>query len=146
MTTLAQTLLAPQTRPQVVQALLALGDSEISGKKGITGTMMKTAYAGARKASPESLRRAADKGLPLLADTLEPYWQGFRAAGGAGFGTYLHGRSDEVSDRLLAAADQRAHRLEGPLAKAYATFRGKAKEHVVAALPGLGALIEQHAR
>lgn len=144
MSTLVETLLAPSTRPQVVAALAQLADAEIGAKKGVTGTMMKTAYAGAKKAG-DSVPKGIDRALPTLVDTLEPYWQSFQAAPGGGFGTYLHGRADEVADALLAAVDARSSRLEGPLAKAYSAFRGKAKGHVVDALPGLGAVVERFA-
>ena len=45
--TLSTALLDPGTRPRVVDALLVLADAEISTKKGISGTMLKTAFAGA---------------------------------------------------------------------------------------------------
>ena len=42
---------------------------------------------------------------------------------------------------------RRRARVEGnPLGKVYSSFRGKAKEHVVAALPGLGATLEGFVR
>ena len=144
MTTLAQSLLEPEMRPQVVAALAQLADTEIGRTKGVSGAMLKTAYAGAKKAG-DSVPKTLDRALPALVDTLEPYWQSFQAAPGGGFGTYLHGRADQVSDALLAAVDRRSSRLEGPLAKGYGAFRGRAKGHVVDALPGLGAVVERFA-
>lgn len=146
MSTLSTALLAPQTRPQVTEALLRLADSEVATKKGISGTMLKTAYAGAKRASASSVRKGIDRLLPGVARALDPH---FDAKGSEPFGSYLAtpGRSGQVADELLAVADASASRVEGnPLGKVYASFRGRAKEHVVAALPGLGTTLEGFVR
>ena len=140
--TLSTALLAPANRPQVVDALLRLADAEVAGKKGLSGTMLKTAYAGAKKAGEGRLRSGVDSVLPSLARTLDPY---FGAKGATPFGTYLAdpARSGQVADELLALADSRAAALDGnPAGTVYRSVRGKAKDHVVAALPALGATLE----
>lgn len=142
MSTLSTAVLDPATRPRVVDALLVLADAEVSTKKGISGTMLKTAFAGAKKASESNVRKGVDRLLPGLARTLDPHYD---AKGDLPFGTYLAdpARSGQVADELLAVADSASARVEGnPLGRVYASFRGKAKEHVVAALPQLGATLE----
>ena len=48
---------------------------------------------------------------------------------------------------IIARRLRRRARVEGnPLGQVYSSFRGKAKEHVVAALPGLGATLEGFVR
>ncbi|QFG67750.1 DUF6918 family protein [Ornithinimicrobium pratense] len=146
MTTLSTSLLDPTVRPQVVDALVQLAETEVSGKKGISGTMLKTALAGARKAPGGGVGRPANALLPGVARALDPH---FEAKGSQPFGAYLAdpARSSQVADELLAVADARARSVEGnPLGKLYASFRGRAKEHVVAALPGLGATLERFVR
>lgn len=140
--TLSTALLDPATRPQVVEALLRLADAEVAGKKGISGTMLKTAYAGAKRAGEGRMRHAVDSLLPSLARTLDPH---FAARGGTPFGSYLADpvRSGQVADELLAVVDARAASVEGnPLGTVYRSLRGKGREHVVAALPGLGSTLE----
>ncbi len=144
--TLSTALLAPATRPQVVDALLRLADSEVAAKKGIGGTVLRTAFAGARKAGEGRLRHAVDSLLPSVGRTLDPYYD---AKGDAAFGAYLAdpGRSGQVADELLAVADAKASAVEGnPLGKVYSSLRGRAKDHVVAALPGLGSTLEPFVR
>lgn len=146
MNALSTALLDPGTRPQVVDTLVQLAESEVSGKKGISGTMMKTAFAGARKASPGGVGKAINTLLPGVAAALDPH---FDAKGEKAFGSYLSdpARSGQVADELLAVADRKASSLEGnPLGKVYGSFRGKAKEHVVGALPALGAALERFVR
>lgn len=140
--TLSNALLSPTHRPQVVEALVRLADTEVAGKRGISGTMLKTAYAGAKKAGEGRIRSAVDSFLPSLARTLDPHYD---ASGATPFGTYLAdpARSGQVADELLAVADAKAAAVEGnPVGKVYRSMRGKAKDHVVAALPGLGATLE----
>ena len=146
MTSLSSALLDPATRPQVVDALTQLAESEVAAKKGISGTMMKTAFAGAKKATPGGVGKAVDALLPGVAQALDPHWD---AKGEVAFGSYLSdpARSGQVADELLAVADRKAARLEGnPMGKVYGSFRGKAKDHVVAALPALGAALERFVR
>ena len=140
--TLSTALLAPTHRPQVVDALLRLADTEVAGKKGIGGTMLKTAYAGARRAGEGRLRHGVDTLLPSLARTLDPYYE---AKGATPFGAFLAdpARSGQVADELLTVADSRAAAVDGnPLGSVYRSVRGRSREHVVAALPGLGATLE----
>lgn len=140
--TLSTALLDPAHRPQVVDALVRLADTEVAGRKGISGTMLRTAYAGARRAGEGRLRHGVDRLLPSVARTLDPY---FAAKGATPFGAYLAdpARSGQVADELLAVADAGAAGTEGnPLGAVYRSLRGRAKDHVVAALPGLGATLE----
>ncbi len=51
----------------MVDALLRLADAEVATKKGISGTMLKTAYSGAKKASAGSVRKGIDRLLPEIA-------------------------------------------------------------------------------
>lgn len=144
--TLSTALLDPATRPQVVDALVQLAETEVAGKKGISGTVVKTAFAGAKKASEGSLRKAANALLPGVARALDPHYE---AAAGQPFGAYLSapGRSSQVADELLAVADAKAASVEGnPLGRVYSTVRKGAKGHVEAALPGLGTTLERFAR
>lgn len=146
MHTLSTSLLDPAVRPQVVDALVQLAETEVSAKKGISGTMLKTALAGVRKAPGGGLGRAANALLPGVARALDPH---FEATGQQPFGDHLAdpARSSQVADELLAVADARARAVEGnPLGTVYRSVRGRAKEHVVAALPGLGATLERFVR
>lgn len=146
MNQLSTALLDPATRPQVVDALVQLAESEVAAKKGVGGTMLRTAYAGVRKAGEGTLRKAVDALLPGVASTLDPH---FAAKGEQAFGSYLSdpARSGQVAEELLAVADARVRAVEGrPLGRIYASLRGRAKEHVVTALPALGAALERFTR
>ncbi|MFC6421133.1 DUF6918 family protein [Ornithinimicrobium tianjinense] len=145
-TSLSARLLDPTTRPQVVDALVQLIETEVASKKGISGTVLKTAFAGAKKASEGTVKRSVNALLPGVASALDPHWA---AADGRAFGAYLAdpARAHQVADELLAVADAKAAAVEGnPLGKVYRSLRGKGKEHVVEALPGLGSTLERFAR
>lgn len=145
MNTLSTTLLDPTVRPEVVEALVRLAETEVAGKKGISGTMLKTALAGAKKAPGGGVDRAVNALLPGMARALDPH---FEARGSRPFGDHLAdpSRASHVADELLAVADARARSVEGnPLGKVYGRLRGRAKEHVVSALPGLGSTLERFA-
>jgi hypothetical protein len=144
--TLAQTLLAPDTQPKVVDDCYALIQQQVSEMSGISGTAVKVAYKTATKFAPGYVRHMVEHLLPDMADRLEPYWADFGASGGAEFGDYLAKRSDEVADALLSVTDAHcAASNKAAIIKAYNAVRGNAARHVAAALPNVGALVQRYA-
>ncbi|WP_037363985.1 DUF6918 family protein [Nakamurella lactea] len=142
--TLTEALLAEQRRPAVVADLVAVIDAEVKGKKGVSGAAIKAGYATVKKVSPNITTSATNRMLPDFATVLEPFWTDF---GGAGdFGSYLAGRGDEAADALLTVTDNRVGKSgRKTVQKAYNGLRGRAKENVKAALPRIGAVLQQHA-
>jgi hypothetical protein len=144
--TLQQALLAPDTRPNVIDDCYALIQQQVSEMSGISGAAVKVAYKTVTKFAPGHVRFMVESLLPEMADKLEPYWADFNASGGSAFGDYLAKRPDEVSEALLTVTDARAAASSRPtIIKAYNAVRGNAAKHVAAALPNLGALVQKYA-
>ena len=144
--TLPEILLAPPARPQVVEDCQALIDHQVSEMSGISGTAIKLAYKTANKFAAGHVHDQIEALLPLMADKLDPYWADFHTSGGSDFGDYLSKRGDEVADALLSITDARAASSTHPtIVKAYGAVRGNAAKHVTAALPQVGALVQNYA-
>jgi hypothetical protein len=145
MATLQEMLLAPDKMPQVVADCEELVNGEVAAMSGITGTAIKLAYRTVRTFDTGHIHYMIEQLLPKMADTLQPYWADFVAAGGGGFGDYLAKRDDEVSEALLSITDERGRNSNRPvIVKAYNTVRGGAVKHVKAALPAVGALVQKY--
>ena len=146
--TLKASLLDSDRRPQVVTDLVDFVDREVAGKSGLSGGIIKTGYAAVKKVKPGFIRHAVDSMLDDFTDALEPYWAAYRAQPAAGgFGAYLAGRPQEVSNALLAVTDRRAERSSrGSVTSVYGKLRPKGQDNVIEALPRLGELVERHAR
>jgi hypothetical protein len=148
MRTVPETLLAPQTQPQVVADCEKLVDHEVSVMSGVTGTAVRLAYKTVGTFDSGHIPAMIGTILPNVADALQPYWESFAAesAGrGGDFGAYLAGREDEVADALLAITDNRQRASSrATIVKAYKTVRGSAVKHVKAALPALGELVQRY--
>ena len=139
-------LLAPGIAPQVVSDCEALIDGKVKDMSGISGTAVKLAYKTVRTFSSDHIHYMIETLLPRMADTLQPYWADFNAAGGGQFGDYLAKREDEVTEALLAITDERGRNSSRPtIVKAYNTVRGSAAKQVKAALPDVGALVQKYA-
>jgi hypothetical protein len=68
------------------------------------------------------------------------------AARGRQFGDYLAKRGEEVSEALLRVTDDMTYGSPRPaIVKAYNAIRGGAGKHIEAALPAVGALVENYA-
>lgn len=144
--TLQQTLLAPQTQPEVVADCFLLIDQQVSEMSGISGTAVKLAYKTVNTFMPGHVRFMVAKLLPDMVGKLEPYWADFSASGGSAFGDYLAKRGEEVSQDLLAVTDARAAASGRPtIIKAYRTVRGGAARHIQSALPRVGDLVHKYA-
>ncbi len=139
-TAVSDALLEPTRRPAAVNALTGVIDAEVADKSGFGGAAVKAGYAAAKKLGGDFVSSATDRLLPQFAVALDPFWA---TKGDQSFGTYLASQPDAVADALLAVTDTKAaNTSHGAAAKVYGTLRGKAKDHVVAALPRLGDAVE----
>ncbi|MFC4943647.1 DUF6918 family protein [Pseudonocardia sp. GCM10023141] len=144
--TLSDTLLRDDRRTALIDDLTTVVDQEVSDKHGVSGAVIKTAYAAAKKMRPGLVPGALNRMLDDFVVALDPMYGDYRAAGGAGFGPYLVSRSDEASEALLSVSDGRAQRTSmESLRKVYEKLRPTGRKNVAEALPRLGAVIEQHA-
>lgn len=145
-TTLKEILLDPTRRPAVVGDLQTLIDSEVSGKSGVGGAVVKTGYAAVKKIKPGIIPSALSSLLDDFSAALEPFYDAHLTAGGSDFGTYLSSRSDPASDALIDVTDTRVARSSRDgIKKIYGKLRPNAKKNVVEALPRLGRLIDRYA-
>ena len=146
MATLQEILLAPDTKPQVVDDCYALIEQQVSGMSGVSGTAVKLAYKTANAFAPGHVRHMVGTLIPGMSEKLQPFWEDFAASGGSGFGDYLAKNGEEVAEALLTVTDARAEASNRPtIVKAYRTVRGSAAKHVQAALPQLGELVTKYA-
>lgn len=143
--TLKQILLAPERRDAVVADLQALVDREVASKSGLSGLAVKGSFAVVKKVKAGFVPQAINSMLPEVAHKLQPYYAKYDPAVDGTLSTYLVANAPGVSDVLLAVADGRARNSSHESAKkAYQKLRPQAKKHVELAMPGLGAVIEQH--
>jgi hypothetical protein len=144
--TLQETLLAPETQPQVISDCFTLIEQEVAELSGISGTAVRLAYKTINTFKPDHIRFMVESLLPDLVNKLEPYWADFRTSGSGEFGDYLAKRGDDVSQALLSVTDARAAASGRPVViKAYGSVRGSAVKHIQAALPRVGDLVLKHA-
>jgi len=144
--TLKARLLDSDRRPAVVADLDALVDQEVADKSGLSGGVIKAAYAAVKKVKPGIVRSAIDSMLDEFVDALEPYWTTYTTEATGDFGTFLATRPQEVSNALLTVTDRRAERSnKAVVTSAYSKLRPKGQDNVIEALPRLGAVIQKHA-
>jgi hypothetical protein len=143
--TLQELLLAPDVQPRVVADCQKLVEQELSAK-GIAATPLKVAYKAVTAFAPGYYQQVIEVMLPQIVDQLEPFWADFSASGGAEFGDYLAKRPTEVSEALLAVTDHMAGESQrATVVKAYKAVRSGAGKNIEAALPNLGAMVQQYA-
>ncbi len=140
-TAVSDALLEPSRRPVAVATLTDVIDAEVADKSGLAGAAVKAGYAAAKKLGGNFVTSATDRLLPQFASALDPFWA---TKGQQSFGAHLASQPEAAADALLAVTDAKAASTShGAAAKVYGSLRGKAREHVVVALPRLGAAVER---
>lgn len=143
---LSEKLLVEPVRTAVIADLVTVVDQEVGDKKGFSGAAVKAGYAAGKRVMPNLAERAVTRMLPDFVAAAEPYWQDFQQDGGGDFGQFLADRGPQAAQALLAVTDAKvATTSRDALKRAYKPLRGKAAEHVQAALPRLGTVLQKHA-
>ncbi|QFQ02508.1 hypothetical protein CUROG_05725 [Corynebacterium urogenitale] len=145
MSTFREQLLGPK-KDSVVADLVDLAERTVQAQSGLSGRLVKGAYAAARKVDENIAAKAAKQLLPEITEDLEPLWNSYVAAGQkGGFGPYLVDRKQQVAGLLLETADRKVHALNNSTArKIYSPVRGKLVTIVEDHVGDLGEVVEQH--
>jgi hypothetical protein len=144
MTTLTAILLAPARRPTVITDCVALVDSEVASKSGLTGMAIKAAYMVVKKVKPGIIREAVDSLLDEFVTRMEPFYAECSAAGEPVEG-FFGSRAEAIADALLGVTDAKAARAKNRTIKAaYDKLRPTGVKHTAAAVPGIARLIRKH--
>ena len=141
--TLAEIVGVEPTRSQLITACTGLVDQEVKKKKGIGGVAIKGAYGTVKRIKPKFVPEVVDALLDDWLARIEPHFAEWKAGGSGTFADFVGSRAEEVAEDLLTVTDERADGSKHKTArKLYTKMRPSAKEHVAAAVPELGALID----
>ncbi len=142
---IAEKMLTPPVRGQVVKAAARVLDAEVADKRGVSGLAVKGAFKVVKGLAPNFTEQAIDDLLDDFVPKLLPFWEAWSAdPGGKTCAQYFTANGPAVADALLSITDERAkHSRHRVLVKTYGKLRPKGKEHVVASMPRVGALIEE---
>lgn len=148
MADLKSVLTDPSRRQQVVRDAEALLDAEVDAKSGLSGLAIKGAFKIVKSFRPGIIPDTVDGLLDDFATRLDPFYQAHATQGGGrSIADYFTSRKSEIADALLAITDGRARvTRHTTLKSAYEKLRPEGKKHVEAAIPGVGRLVEKHAR
>ena len=145
MGSLVETLKDPARRPAVIADCEKMLDEEVKDKKGLSGLAVKAAFKTVKSFRPNMIGRAMDDLLDEFAAHVDPFWAECQNSG-ANPQAFFSSRRTEIANALLKVTDERASNSPNPvLVKAYKSLRGKAVEHIGAAMPRFSALIVKHA-
>ena len=136
----------PERRAELVRDAEKVLDAEVSDKRGLAGMAVKGTFKVVKNLQPGFVPRAVDDLLNDFVGALEPIWDRWAASDDtSSCKEYFVANAGDVADALLSITDGRAENTKHkPLKKAYGKLRPMGKEHVIAAMPRVGALVERH--
>jgi hypothetical protein len=145
MPSLPETLTNESKRNLVTDDCVGIIDAEVSDKGGLSGLAIKAGYAAVKNIKPGFVRHVVYDLLPEFSTALDPLYQEAKSKS-VGPSAHFNANKGRVADALLAITDEKAKRsTSGVIKGTYEKLRGTAKNHVEAAVPRLGKLIEKHA-
>ena len=145
---LADILLSPENRPNVVLDCARLIDDEVAHKSGLTGVAIKGGYKIFKKIKPNVVEEAMDSLLDEFVNKLAPIYDDYLASHKEQpFGTYLGSRGQQIADTLLEITDARGKNSQHKvIKKAYMRLRPMASRQIQDALPAVGRLVTRYAK
>ena len=142
MPSLADTLLEPAARPNVVQDCVTVIEDEVRSKSGLGGLAIKAVFKTVKAFKPGIIPDMVNVLLDDFVGQLEPFYTEFQETGEDDFGSYTVRHADRVAETLLAITDGRANRSRHKsLVKAYQKLRPQGKKQVVTAMPRISAML-----
>ncbi|MGC6493050.1 MAG: DUF6918 family protein [Myxococcota bacterium] len=143
MKTLTEVLSDATARAAFVTDGVALIQQEVAGKSGFSGMALRTGFGAVQAIRPGILADALDTLLPSFSTAVEHHVDAARQE--STITAYFNTHAARVADALLSVTDARAERANNAtLKRAYKGLRGQARTHTVAAIPGLGRLLQKH--
>ena len=142
---LSETIDSPEKRKAVIDDCVQLVESEVKSKRGLSGAAVKAAFAVVRALKPTIFHESVDSLLNDFISQLQPFVVQAAGQNAPSLEKYLPGQAAAVAESLLGITDARAQRASNKtLVKAYKKLRPKGKAHVMAAVPGIGRVLDKH--
>lgn len=130
----------PARRADFVRKGADLVDSEVAGKKGLSGMALRAGYAAIKGLKPGIVGAALDALLPYFLPKVQSHVDaGVRSGDLPG---YFRTHAPAIADALLSVTDDKVGSSTNPVvARTYAALRGQAKQHTQEAVPGVGRIL-----
>ena len=144
MTTLQDVLSDKSKRRDLIADCVVVIDEEVKSKGGLSGVAIKGAYRLVKGVKPSFIQDSVDSLIDDFAKKLQPFAEE-AAEKGVSVSTFFKENSPRIADDLLGITDARAQRSSHKsVRKTYEKLRPKAKQHVAAACPRIGNLVEKY--
>lgn len=145
MATLTELLLSDAARPGVEADCAHLIESEVAAKKGVSGFAIKAGFKTVKAFKRNIVPDAVHHLIPDFVEKMEPFYAEHLAAGGGDIKAFVEAHAQRIAEALLSITDSRAETSKHTtLVKAYKKLRPKGLESVVAAMPGIGAMLQKN--
>lgn len=145
MATLTELLLSDDARPAVEADCARLIEAEVASKKGVSGFAIKAGFKTVKAFKRNIVPDAVHHLIPDFVEKMEPFYAEHLQAGGGDVTAFVQSNADRIADALLSITDARAETSKHKtLVKAYKKLRPRGRESVIAAMPGIGAMLARN--
>ena len=132
-------------RPLIITDCTQMIDQEVKDKSGLTGTAVKGGFKAIKGFRPDIVPMALEDLIDEFAVQVEPFWLECQNNGEEAQQFFVR-RKVDIANALLSITDGKAKNSKHKvLVKAYNALRGKAVEHIGAAMPRFSAIVKKHA-
>jgi hypothetical protein len=136
----------PIQRKEIVRDAEQVLRAEVADKGGLSGVAIKATFRMVGGLKPGLIPMTIDALLDDFARQVDPFYKEWVGnSEGRSCRQHFISRGAAVADALLSITDDRAqHSDHRALVKAYKKLRPKGHQHVMAAMPRVGTLVEKY--
>jgi len=142
--TLDEILNDPEAKARFIEGGVRVIEEEVAGKSGLSGRLLKGAFATVKALRPGILASLLNMLLPHFAPAVSPHFEKAKAQGDVQ--GYFAANASTIAEAMLAITDEAAGNAQNKvLKKTYRALRGQASKHTTEAMPAVGRLLQQFA-
>ncbi|MEC9466265.1 MAG: hypothetical protein VX834_10795 [Myxococcota bacterium] len=145
MNALNDVLLEQSTRDNVITDCVALVETEIQSKSGLSGVAIKTAFGVVHKVNPKFVHLAVSSLIDDFVKAMNPVYDSYKETGRNDLRSYWIQEKGALANSLLQVADRRMDRAQNKaIKKVYAKLRPTGLKHVEASVPAIADVISKY--
>lgn len=142
---LSDGLLDPQKKAMLVDDCCKMIDAQLASKSGMSGIVLKTAFAALKGVKPGYIPYIVEQLLPPCFEAIDPIWSEGTDKGDPV--AYLVANRSRTADALLSVTDTRVEKTTRAIVRStYEKLRGSAKQHLEEAVPDFAKVIENYTK
>lgn len=140
---LSEQIEAKHIQSDIARECVQVMENQVNSKKGMTGVLFKTLYAGIRALGADYAYRAILNLLPATSEALDPLWE--KGLSENAPVAYLKTNSSLTAEKILSVTDAKIAKAHNKIVKAtYQKVRNTLEGEIIEAVPPIADILGKY--